>query len=299
MKKILAILLSATLLCSAFCINASAAETSIEKERLNCLIQNWHIYNQLLGRSEVYSGNIEPEYTNAIELYNNPDSTDAECKHAGDVLLYDFLNFDVVSDFARKTYDIAVNEQNYNNWYTDEQWNDFQNKLSDLGKILDTVDSGIMFSKQITTKFEALLKTYNEMTNAYTVKGDLNKDGTVNVLDVTLLQKYLANSANLTGAQKMLAGATKYENPSITDVTTIQKYSVGQLDEMPNNNVFIADSGYTFMDTDLLMSKTINFTICPRTLPSIYMYAPLSNNYSGVNFLVPYYEWCSENGYEQ
>ena len=293
MKKILAILLSATLLCSAFCINASAVETSIEKEKLYKLINSYEA--SWWGSTIIYGELVDDARADAQEVYNNENSTDYDYTLASTALLNVYLSSDIYPSFAQITYDNAVKEQNYNNWYTDEQWNDFQSKLADL-KIALEDDS--MFSKKITNKFHALLKTYNEMTNAYTVKGDLNKDGTVNVLDVTLLQKYLANSANFTGAQKMLAGATKYENPSITDVTTIQKYSVGQLDEMPNNNVFISDSTHSFMDTDLLMERTINFTICPRTLPGWHNGSPLNNNYIGIDFLVSYYKWCADNNCE-
>lgn len=40
------------------------------------------------------------------------------------------LHVDVA--YAKTAYDNACKEQNYNNWYSDEQWNEFQYKLADL-----------------------------------------------------------------------------------------------------------------------------------------------------------------------
>lgn len=57
---------------------------------------------------------------------------------------------------------------------------------------------------QLTKAFKEMMTSYNKMTNAYTVKGDVNGDGEVNIEDATLVQKYVAHIENLTGAQKML-----------------------------------------------------------------------------------------------
>ena len=54
-----------------------------------------------------------------------------------------------------------------------------------------------------------MMTSYNKMTNAYTVKGDVNGDGEVNIEDATLVQKYVVHIENLTGAQKMLTNRKK------------------------------------------------------------------------------------------
>lgn len=61
------------------------------------------------------------------------------------------------------------------------------------------------------------------MTNAYTLKGDVNKDGVVNVVDATLIQKYIAHEVEFTGAQKMLTNVAKYESDiSVIAATDLQ-----------------------------------------------------------------------------
>ena len=141
---------------------------------------------------------------------------------------------------------------------------------------------------------------YNKMSNAYTLKGDLNKDGEVNVLDVTLLQKYLVGIENLTGAQKMLANAEEYENPSITEATLIQKYAVGEISEFTNYGHFVVDNKVVnyIDDENLVYERILNFNICPRKI-STQIY-PVRNydKYQAYEVIFSYYLWCHQNGYE-
>lgn len=56
------------------------------------------------------------------------------------------------------------------------------------------------------------------------IPGDVNLDGNVNVDDVTLLQKYIAESVTLSDLQLAVADVNVSGNVDIDDVTTIQKY---------------------------------------------------------------------------
>lgn len=64
------------------------------------------------------------------------------------------------------------------------------------------------------------------MCVSYTFVGDINKDGTVNILDTTLLQKYLADKQTFTGGQLCVSAVNCDLNEiSILCATEIQKYS--------------------------------------------------------------------------
>lgn len=53
--------------------------------------------------------------------------------------------------------------------------------------------------------------------------GDVNRDGYVNINDVTLLQKYIARAAELNTYQKKLADCNSDDRLTISDATAIQK----------------------------------------------------------------------------
>lgn len=92
----------------------------------------------------------------------------------------------------------------------------------------EALDTGL--DSKITEAFYDLLYCYDVMTNRYKLRGDVNKDGEVNVIDATLVQKYLAGLENFTGAQRMLCCEYNYENFNISAATTIQKYSAGLIE---------------------------------------------------------------------
>ncbi len=60
-------------------------------------------------------------------------------------------------------------------------------------------------------------------------KGDVNGDGKVNIDDVTLIQKYIANMAELDSIQFKAADLNGDENANIDDVTIIQKFLAGMV----------------------------------------------------------------------
>ena len=54
--------------------------------------------------------------------------------------------------------------------------------------------------------------------------GDVNRDGNINIKDVTLIQKTIAFMVTIDSEQRTLADVTKDGNVNIKDATTIQKY---------------------------------------------------------------------------
>lgn len=302
MKKVIAVLLTVAMLASVLCMNVSAAETSVTKEKLQLLTEYYRGSSGIMGIPIVhYQYNYA--WKAAEDVLGDENSTEADYQNALDVLKNDALNnVFVYYYYAEATYGLALKEENYNNWYSEEDWTDFQNKLAQLKVVLDENKGNKVeesFESELANAYRALMGSYNKMTNAYTLKGDLNKDGEVNVLDVTLLQKYLAGTENLTGAQKMLANAEEYENPKITEATLIQKYAAEQISEFPDyGNFFAEDERANYLDEDLVYERTLNFNICPRKAsPQIYR---ISNEYKYQQYdiIFGYYLWCNQNGYE-
>lgn len=298
MKKALSIFLAVMLtVFSTIPAFAATAKVPTEKDRLYALLDSFAAFGSMWGEPRAYrvTGN---EYNDAWNVYDDPDSTEEDYALACDEFLEVWLNFDIYPSYAKAAYEMALKEKNYNNYYSDEDWTNFQSKLKDLGDVIDSLGDSQQFSSDLTKAFHAMLKAYNKMTNAYTLKGDLNNDGSVNVADVTLLQKYLAGTEELTGAQKMLTGAYIYEDLSITDATLIQKYSVQLIEKIPNNTVFVLDLGVFYMDEDLLMERVFNFNICPRILPEAGIRSDFYNGYANIGCLSSYYYWCYENNFE-
>ena len=286
------------MLVSVFTITGSATETetSFEKKQLGVLLENCKAYFSSMGRVYVYY-ETSSGLNYAEEVYYDETSTDADYALACDVLLNSCLNFNIDTKYVEYTYEKALKEQNYNNWYTDEQWSDYQEKLQALGNAIDALDGTNRTESDLTKAFHTLLRSYNEMTHTYKNIGDINKDGEVNIADVTLLQKYLVGMEDFTGAQKMLVGCYNYEDPDIADATVIQKYVAGLIAEIPDNRVFSVD--YKYWDKDLIMERTFTFNICQRRLSEVYGFGSIiQNQYMGIGFLNYYYNWCYENNCE-
>lgn len=64
--------------------------------------------------------------------------------------------------------------------------------------------------------------------------GDADRDGSVSILDVTLLQTYMVGESELDEEQLRLADVNRDGNVTINDVTYIQSYMAGSIDEFPN-----------------------------------------------------------------
>ena len=212
MKKLLSIILVGILAVSSFILTTFAAEnekseTEIEREKLGWLLDAFKILNTNIGEARIYNCVAGDTYNDAYNLYNQDElATAEEYKNMKDKLYSAAYNLHVDVAYAKTAYDNACKEQNYNNWYSDEQWNEFQYKLADLKTDLEPYIAGTNDYDvwAITNAYNELLAVYNKMTNAYTLKGDVNKDGVVNVVDATLIQKYIAHEVEFTGAQKML-----------------------------------------------------------------------------------------------
>ena len=284
MKKFISIfLITAMLFSVALCGNASATSELTIYQDLKQFIHYNDYYLSIRGICRPFSFDDQkvPEaLKKAEDIFYDETSTDEDYLIAYNILYSADYDMIIAPDFAEGAYNLALKEQNYNNWYSDEDWERFETTRASLGKALET-----KLDTKISNAFYDMLYSYNVMTNRYTLKGDINKDGVVNIMDVTLIQKYLVGDADLTGAQKMLTSAYNYENININEATTIQKYSINLLSEMPNNKVFLSDFE-TYESDERITERAMNFIICPRTNDGIYN---LRNGYYDTQFLEEYY----------
>lgn len=285
MKKIISILLSIIILSSICCVSVSAADTLSPKKDLLILCDVvYYEFLTVVGGCIPFD-RMDEELWDAFEYADNifydKNATDEDYIEARERLISAIYNLNVYTDYIQEAYELSLQEQNYNNWYSEEDWSNFVEKRVALGEALETDDPTIA-----TDAFYDLLYACNVMTNRYTLKGDINRDGEVNVADTTLLQKYLVGKVELTGAQKMLSGAYFYESPDVSAATTIQKYCAGLISEMPNNKVFLSDLK-THENEERITQRAFNFVICPRTYLTPYNSA--ANGYYDTEFMRYYY----------
>lgn len=306
MKKLLSIILVGILAVSSFILTTFAtenekSETEIEREKLGWLLDAFKILNTNIGEARIYNCVAGDTYNDAYNLYNQDElATAEEYKNMKDKLYSAAYNLHVDVAYAKTAYDNACKEQNYNNWYSDEQWNEFQYKLADLKTDLEPYIAGTNDYDvwAITNAYNELLAVYNKMTNAYTLKGDVNKDGVVNVVDATLIQKYIAHEVEFTGAQKMLTNVAKYESDiSVIAATDLQKFIVGLNGDFGNNHIFLDEQdGIQCFDDTMRWYAYGNYNISPR-YPYI-TYGPYVKNEHTDFFVVGYYDMmCKEHGY--
>ncbi len=305
MKKILAILLTGVMFVGAFCFNVSAAEKNektdaeIQQEKLGYILS---LRDQVWVDSTIIYDGVWPSIMeNARKVYDTDGLSEYEYTIALRQVYDMYYDAPLANiEYAEATYKNALKEKNYNNWYSENDWNDFQTKLKDLGDAFDYYYSHQMKfpCNRLTKAFKAMMTSYNKMTNAYTVKGDVNGDGSFNIEDATLVQKYIVNSANLTGAQKMLTNEKNYENITVATVTNLQKHIVGLEPEFKNNGIFIDEHPcVNSLDDTLRWYNYCNFNICPRrgdVTSGSYVY----NDFSCMDNIFGYRIWCDQKGYD-
>ncbi len=266
MKKINSILLTVIMIFSSvFCVNVSAAETDSEKTAKLKNNLEWLIYftKDYFGKV----GECRPFYDSDVynlacdleRVSNDKNSTYRDLLDAYDELMYAINNMQIYTYFSEETYKLSLKEQNYNNRYSEEDWSIF---VKNRDALKEALDMGL--DSKITEAFYDLPYCYNVMTNRYKLRGDVNKDGEVNVIDAILVQKYLAGLENFTGAQRMLCCEYNYENFNISAATTSEPYE----------------------SYERRMERTMNFIICPRTSDRMYL---IDNGYYDTKFLNAYF----------
>lgn len=306
-KKSLTVILALLMITNFFCVNISAAEDSKEKRRLGAMLNYLEVNSSSYGDYSAYyseTWNDYSLYTHYKQVYDDIASTnDDYTKAYAEILEEKYSNF-VRPSVAILSVSGAENEKNYNNWYSDEEWNKYQLKIKALREAVGNYSaySNHQYNteemKKITYAFHDWLYTLNTMTNKDYIKGDVDKDGKVTINDATMVQRALSGRIGLTTAQKMRARAVLYNRPleskdsmgryviTINDVTQIQKFLAGDTaaSDAINNTPFdygkriciFVDELESLEDQDYLMGHFLNYFVCPRTLMN---YPSFQKNY--------------------
>ena len=90
----------------------------------------------------------------------------------------------------------------------------------DGGDALTTTTDGELALNHIVVQGRKV--TYDDV-----IMADIDKSGEVDIVDATLLQRYLAGACELTSSQLVAADVTRIGYPDVTDVTVIQRELVG------------------------------------------------------------------------
>lgn len=300
MKKILSFFLAAALLSCGFCLRAGA----LDEETMPEYMKVFYIRNAYLlpfgglGSANPYSVGSECDdvYDGLKAVLADSNVTADQCR-AASIRALTFLNENQYIDYeyAKETYRNALKENNNSGWYTDTEWSEFEQKLATVKTALDGYDNTEPSKKALTDAFHAMLKAYNLMTNRGAKAGDINGDGNVNVKDVTLLQRGLAEDCELNGAQKLRAavsGNRQSEALSINDATQIQRFLAEISDAPAVNNcpVLLSEMQTNPLANEVFLAEHVfNFNICPR----MYEYNRIQNGfYSTKYFINSLSSWC-------
>lgn len=107
---------------------------------------------------------------------------------------------------------------------------------------LDTSNAPTVWfgAENVTAGIVDYHETYMHIRYSYTVRetppvilGDTNGDGSIDVLDAVLIQKYSVDKIKFTDEQKYAADVNGDNNTDVLDATLIQKYAVGKITEFP------------------------------------------------------------------
>ncbi|MCD8026100.1 MAG: dockerin type I repeat-containing protein [Clostridiales bacterium] len=119
-----------------------------------------------------------------------------------------------------------------NGYYSDEMWSGYSDLID---KATELLLSDTASDEEINNAYWELVFCFNEMCVSNKLVGDVDNNGTVDVSDVTLVQKAAVGNASLNASQRMAAANQEGDIDSITvaNATAMQKYIVtsGTLDE--------------------------------------------------------------------
>ncbi len=131
-------------------------------------------------------------------------------------------------------YYLFINENNDNGYYSDELWNEVQQLITDAKTAYYSGDEQLVHHVYIKMR-----NTYDALCKYNTVYGDFSGDGELNVVDVTYLQKYIAELTEFNSSQKTLSciNGEGVGGASIKTATYMQKYMVGLVTQFGNRDL--------------------------------------------------------------
>lgn len=135
------------------------------------------------------------------------------------------MSTDIVisSDAILCLYEAVKNESNDNGYYSDELWNEFSKNRE---KVKMSIEEGIK-PEDANNLFLDLRDSFNALCLSNQIMGDVNKDGRIDILDATIMQKGLVKKLTLNSSQLLISCNNTFpQSFSISNVTEWQKLLV-------------------------------------------------------------------------
>lgn len=128
--------------------------------------------------------------------------------------------------------DHCNNEITDNSYYPSELLKDFQDKLKTAVVVYDSAIEGI----DVSYAYWNLKFAYNKLCVANSVSGDVDNSGDLNIFDVTLVQKSIANMYQFNSSQLTVLDKSAQEEVTIMEATKLQR-CVADLEEFNSNSL--------------------------------------------------------------
>lgn len=176
-----------------------------------------------------------------LEIYSNNSSvwTDDYFREKYDEVIEASKNMVLAKSELEFAYNICVNESNSGNYYSDDIWSDFEEKLSNANAV---IKDNTIIDTRVNDAYWELIHSFNVLCSSNTTKGDVNNDGHVSILDATIVQKSLVGlTPKLNSSQSYVSKiSSDYygengDQPNISDVTEIQK-SIVKIRTLPDTS---------------------------------------------------------------
>ena len=165
--------------------------------------------------------------------------------------LYEIIEKKVNFDAYTELYELCVQENNPNNYYDELLWDDFT-------KSLEAAKEPYEKRVGLTEEYFDLKRSFNNLIDSKKQDMyDLNKDSNINLLDVVILQKYIASLADLNASQKLASSTKEYDDADMGTVIEMQKI-IASLSDVHIYEEKIHDYSGNF--TDHVLKKYINNT---------------------------------------
>ena len=289
MKKIISLILAVITVLSCAAYSVSATETTdINKRRLKIFVSYYSMFFKSYGRPEIYDENeFYKEYLNIKEVLNNESSTSEDYLYAYETAKNTLYNLKIMQVYAWKSYEKASKLQNI--YFPENEWNEFQNTITNLKTALDDnqgidryfldqdEDTDEYYERalylytdeqliEITKRFYEMLYVYNTMSDKYYIMGDVNRDGSVDILDSVYIQKkqvvsYLSIRRRYTNPQKSVGDVNGDNWVDTLDAVEIQKYCADKTTEFAPYVSFISKVK-THESEEYLKAHLFNYDIC-------------------------------------
>lgn len=226
MKKFRIIIscLLAIVMFAASIVPAFAEESNLKRQLEREIIKVFYEYYHLIGAVQFYSEDsyvrLQMAYSNANNVLDDENSTDNDYLLAYNDLVNTEEKMYVAPKWAQEEYDLCIAETNEDHWYSEDVWNNYITELSAFKSALNSENEEI-----IDEYYFKLQSIYNDMCTNYTLIGDIDKSGEVDIKDVSLLQMYLAGRKTFTGGQIYVSSVNCYaDNITIKCATDLQLY---------------------------------------------------------------------------